>query len=32
MCARMAVLFYPPSFADPGERNAIPAELGVIRF
>jgi hypothetical protein len=26
------ILFYPPSFADPGERNAVPAELGVIRF
>ena len=23
---------YPPSFSDPGERNAVPAELGVIRF
>jgi hypothetical protein len=26
------ILFYPPSFADPGERNTIPAELGVVRF
>jgi hypothetical protein len=26
------ILFYPPSFADPGERNDVPAELGVIRF
>jgi hypothetical protein len=26
------ILFYPPSFADPGERNGIPAELGVVRF
>lgn len=26
------ILFYPPSFADPGERNDIPAELGVVRF
>jgi hypothetical protein len=26
------ILFYPPTFADPGGRNEIPAELGVIRF
>jgi hypothetical protein len=26
------ILFYPPSFSDPGERNTVPAELGVIRF
>jgi hypothetical protein len=24
--------FYPPSFADPGDRNATPAELGVVRL
>ena len=26
------ILFYRPTFADPGQRNDIPAELGVIRL
>jgi len=26
------LMFYPPSFADPGEGNLTPAELGVIRY
>lgn len=26
------LMFYPPTFSDPGGRNSTPAELGVIRF
>jgi hypothetical protein len=26
------ILYYPPTFSDPGSRNETPAELGVIRF
>jgi hypothetical protein len=26
------LMFYPPTFSDPGSGNATPAELGVVRF